>query len=102
MRPKTRNQAEALPEYCTNPEQALAALICLMSRFPARRSQAVAAAIIIHLRLIRDDPRLSHVVRDCADNLIEEWGSLRSPVRTGCCHFAMASAKLSGLLIKSR
>lgn len=73
MRPKTRNQAEALPEYCTNPERALAALICLMSRFPARRSQAVAAAIIIHLRLIRDDPRLSHVVRDCADNLIEEW-----------------------------
>jgi hypothetical protein len=73
MRPKTRNQADALPEYCTNPQQALAALICLMSRFPARRSQAVAAAIIIHLRLIRDDPRLSHVVRDCADNLIEEW-----------------------------
>ncbi|SCX60968.1 hypothetical protein [Nitrosospira sp. Nsp1] len=73
MRPKTCNQADTLPEYSTNPEQALAALICLMSRFPARRSRAVAAAIIIHLRLIRDDPRLSHVVRDCADNLIEEW-----------------------------
>ena len=73
MRTKTRNQADELPQYCTNPEEALAALVCLMSRFPARRSQAVAAAIIIHLRLVRDDPRLSQVIRDCADNLIEEW-----------------------------
>lgn len=73
MRTRTRKQADELPQYRSNPEQALAALICLMSRFPARRSLAVAAAIIIHLRLIRDDSRLSHVVRDCADNLIEEW-----------------------------
>jgi hypothetical protein len=73
MRSKIRNLADTLPEYGTNPDQALAALVCLMSRFPARRSQAVAAAIIIHLRLIRDDHRLSLVIRDCADNLIEEW-----------------------------
>ncbi len=44
-----------------------------MSRFPARRSQAVAAAITIHLRLIRNDSNLSHVIRDCADSLIDEW-----------------------------
>jgi hypothetical protein len=73
MNCETRNQIDALPEYCTNPEQAVAALIHLMSRFPARRSLAVATATIVHLRLIRDDPRLSNVIRDCADNLIEEW-----------------------------
>lgn len=73
MGQKTGNQTETLPEYTSNPEQAVAALICLMSRFPETRSQAVAASIVVHLRLIRDDHRLSRVVRDCADGLMEDW-----------------------------
>ncbi|PTR05198.1 hypothetical protein C8R32_1263 [Nitrosospira sp. Nsp5] len=78
MTPRARRQAtsaEASPEYRSNPELALAALICLMSRFPARRSPAVAAAIIVHLRLISEDVRLSHGVRHCADSLIDEWAA---------------------------
>jgi hypothetical protein len=73
MGPRACDEDEALPEYGTNPEYVLAALIYLMSRFPARRSQAVAAAVTIHLRLIRDDPCVSQVIRDCADSLVDEW-----------------------------
>lgn len=78
MTSRARKQAisaDAAPEYGSNPELALAALICLMSRFPARRSPAVAAAIIVHLRLISEDVRLSHGVRHCADSLIDDWAA---------------------------
>lgn len=71
---KQTASADALPEYRNNPELALVALICLMSRFPAQRSSAIATAIIVHLRLINEDVRLSHEIRDCAGSLIDEWG----------------------------
>lgn len=72
---KQATSADAAPEYRSNPELALAALICLMSRFPARRSPVVAAAIVAHLRFISEDVRLSHRVRHCADSLIDDWAA---------------------------
>lgn len=64
---------DASPEYRNCPERALAALMHLMSRFPARRSPAIASAVVTHLRLIVDDARLPEDVRECADRLVGEW-----------------------------
>lgn len=61
------------PEYDTDPELALAAVLQLLSRFPARRSPAVAQAIAGHFRVIGTDPRLSACVRECAARLVGEW-----------------------------
>ena len=72
---KQTASADALPEYRNNPELALVALVCLMSRFPAQHSSAVATAIIVHLRLISEDIRLSREIRNCAASLIDEWGA---------------------------
>ncbi|MBP6131439.1 hypothetical protein [Thauera sp.] len=61
------------PEYDTHPELALAAVLQLLSRFPARRSPALAQAIAGHFRVIGSDRRLSACVRDCAARLVAEW-----------------------------
>ena len=61
------------PEYDTDPELALAAVLQLLSRFPARRSPAVAQAIAGHFRVIGSDPRLSACVRECAARLVGDW-----------------------------
>ncbi|HMX15158.1 MAG TPA: hypothetical protein PKE24_13745 [Thauera aminoaromatica] len=61
------------PEYDTHPELALAAVLQLLSRFPARRSPALAQAIAGHFRVIGSDQRLSACVRDCAARLVAEW-----------------------------
>lgn len=61
------------PEYAGHPELAVAAVLYLLSRFPARHSPAVAQAIVDHLRLIESDARLAECVRGCAASLIEDW-----------------------------
>ncbi|HPE03993.1 MAG TPA: hypothetical protein P5537_06820 [Thauera sp.] len=61
------------PEYDTDPELALAAVLQLLSRFPARRSPALAQAIASHFRVIGSDPRLSACLRDCAARLVRDW-----------------------------
>lgn len=59
--------------YDSRPELAIAALMYLMSRFPACRSPALANAIVTHLELVADDFRLAQALRDCAEHLVEDW-----------------------------
>ncbi len=61
------------PEYAGRPELALAAVLYLLSRFPARQSPAVAQAIVDHLHIIEGDARLADCLRDCAASLVEDW-----------------------------
>ncbi|QDF95758.1 hypothetical protein CJ010_03920 [Azoarcus sp. DD4] len=61
------------PEYESRPDLALAALLYLLSRFPARRTPAIAQAIVDHLRIVGEDPRIAACIRDCADGLVDEW-----------------------------
>jgi hypothetical protein len=64
---------ELLPEYDSSPELALAALLTLMTSFPARRSPALARSILAHLRVVSQDGRLDAVLRVCADQLMSNW-----------------------------
>lgn len=59
--------------YGQEPELAISALLHLLSRFPARRSPAIAQAIVDHLRLVGRDPHIAQCVRECAERLIAEW-----------------------------
>lgn len=61
------------PEYASSPELALAALLYLLSRFPARRTPAIAHAIVEHLRIVGEDPRFADCIRDCAEGLVDDW-----------------------------
>ena len=65
--------AGAGPEYRMQPELALAALLYLLSSFPARHSPAVAQAILDHLRLVEADARIAPCLRDCAARLVDDW-----------------------------
>jgi hypothetical protein len=73
------------PEYDTDPELALAAVLQLLSRFPARRSPALAKAIASHFRVIGGDPRLSACVRDCAARLVGDWEAYAALGDAGDC-----------------
>lgn len=64
--------------YEARPELALAAVMQLMSRFPARRSPLVADAVVKHLEVIAADERLPCEVRDCAREMCSEWAGYRS------------------------
>lgn len=64
------------PVYETTPDLALAALLSLMTSFPARRSPAVARSVIAHLRVVSGDPRLDGLLRDCAAQLVGHWQAL--------------------------
>ncbi|MBA4742329.1 MAG: hypothetical protein H2060_06425 [Azoarcus sp.] len=66
------------PRFDARPELALAAVMHLMSRFPARRSPVVADAVVRHLEVIADDARLAEEVRECARQLCSEWASYRT------------------------
>ncbi len=59
-------------EYDTHPELALAAVLQMLSRFPARRSPALAQAIARHFQMIGRDPRISACVRECAERLVDD------------------------------
>lgn len=61
------------PRYDSHPELALAAVLQLLSRFPARRSPALAQTIARHFQVIGSDPRLSDCVRECAARLVGDW-----------------------------
>ena len=69
--------ASAAPDeglaYPNQPELALAAVLQLLSRFPARQSPAVAKAIADHLEVIGGDARLAGCVRECASRLVGDW-----------------------------
>lgn len=72
----------AATAYAGRPELAIAALLHMMSRFPARRSPAMAEAIVRHLCLVAEDTRLALELRECARALIEDWrafGTLAQP-----------------------
>ncbi len=60
-------------QYPNRPELALAAVLHLLSRFPARRSPAVAKAIVDHLLVIGNDARMAGCLRECASSLVDEW-----------------------------
>lgn len=60
-------------EYDTHPELALAAVLQMLSRFPARRSPALARSIAHHFDMIGRDPRISACVRECAERLVGDW-----------------------------
>lgn len=62
--------------YDTQPELAVVAVMQLMSRFPARRSPALARAIVDQLRVIGVDERFAAPVRECAARLAEDWCAL--------------------------
>lgn len=62
--------------YDTRPELALVAVLQLMSRFPGRRSPALARAIVDQLRVIAADERFAAAVRECATRLEREWHAL--------------------------
>ncbi|AMO37624.1 MAG: hypothetical protein RBS10_15705 [Thauera propionica] len=64
---------ESAPHYGTRPELALAAVLQLLSRFPARQSPALARAIVDHLQVIGADQRIAAEVRECASSLVEDW-----------------------------
>lgn len=76
-------------EYDTHPELALAAVLQMLSRFPARRSPVLAQAIARHMEMIGRDPRISACVRQCAERLVADWqayallGEAASEERTG-------------------
>nr|WP_211206729.1 hypothetical protein [Thauera linaloolentis] len=59
--------------YPNQPELALAAVLHLLSRFPARQSPAVAKAIADHLEVIGSDVRMAGCVRECAAKLVGDW-----------------------------
>lgn len=69
-------EEDGLPGYETSPDLALAALLTLMSSFPARRSPAVAQSIAAHLRVVSADVRLDSVLRGCAAQLVGNWEAL--------------------------
>jgi len=72
-----RGAASAAPDeglaYPNQPELALAAVLQLLSRFPARQSPAVAKAIADHLAVIGSDARMAGCVRECASRLVDDW-----------------------------
>lgn len=68
--PANENEGGA---YAEQPQLAVAALLHLLSRFPATRKTAVARAIVHHLRIVADDARLDPALRDCAGDLIPGW-----------------------------
>ncbi|NUQ50422.1 MAG: hypothetical protein HUU27_10970 [Phycisphaerae bacterium] len=55
--PRHRGAATVGPEYDTHPELALAAVLQLLSRFPARRSPALARTVASHFQVIVADAR---------------------------------------------
>lgn len=61
------------PDYTAQPQLAVVALIELMSRFPASRSQGLAHSIVAHLAAIGDDARLPDSLRACAARVADEW-----------------------------
>ena len=61
------------PIYERNPELALAALLTLLTAFPARHTEAVAGAIVSHLKVVGGDARLDPLLRDCARSLLPKW-----------------------------
>nr|MBL8457618.1 hypothetical protein [Zoogloeaceae bacterium] len=61
------------PSYAAKPELALSALLHLLSRFPARRSVAVALSIVDHLRIIEADGTLPESLRATARTLLPDW-----------------------------
>lgn len=65
--------AAHVPCYDTYPDLALAAVLQLLSRFPARRSPALAHTIACHFQVIAADPRVPESLRACADRLIADW-----------------------------
>ena len=65
--------SEDVLHYPNQPDLALAAVLHLLSRFPARQSPALAKAIVDHLRVIGDDVRLAACVRECASSLVDDW-----------------------------
>ena len=70
------------PAYDTHPELALAAVLQLLSRFPARRSPALAQTIARHFEVIGSDPRISGCVRECAVRLVGDWHAYALPGET--------------------
>ncbi|MDX5363348.1 MAG: hypothetical protein LPJ91_04250 [Pseudazoarcus pumilus] len=72
-------------QYEARPELALAAVMQLMSRFPARRSPLVADAVVKHLEVIAADDRLPGEVRDCAREMCAEWCGYRSLCAGDAC-----------------
>ena len=61
------------PLYERNPELALAALLTLLTAFPARRTEAVTGSIVNHLKVVGGDARLDPLLRDCARSLLPKW-----------------------------
>lgn len=85
-------QPVTAPSYEARPELALSALLYLLSRFPARRSVAVALSIVDHLRIIEADGSLPDSLRATARALLPDWqdyATLADEAAThpsGSCH----------------
>jgi len=67
------SEDEGSRRYATRPQLAVAALMYMLSRYPATRKPALAHAIVDHLRMVADDPRLDPALRECASGLIGDW-----------------------------
>lgn len=65
--------APDLPAYPEQPELAVAALLYMLSRYPAVRCPAMARAIAAHLACVAQDARLPEAYRATAERLLPEW-----------------------------
>lgn len=65
--------SEDVLHYPNQPDLALAAVLYLLSRFPARQTPALAKAIVDHLQVIGGDVRMAACVRECASSLVDDW-----------------------------
>lgn len=80
------------PSYTSKPELALSALLYLLSRFPARRSVALAHSIVDHLRIIEADGTLPDSLRATARALLPDWQDYatlagdKNPECASTCH----------------
>lgn len=77
------------PEYPSQPDLAVSALLSLMTGFTARPSFAKAGCILGHLQLVAADARHSDALRDTAARLAEEWRALAATppgAGAGCIH----------------
>lgn len=79
----SRHHEDQPPRYECSPELALAALLTLLTAFPARRTEAVAGSIVSHLKVVGEDARFDPLLRDCARSLLPEWEAFQALSASG-------------------
>lgn len=76
IQPAASAAAASQPDYSQQPELALVALLQMLSRTPAPRSEALAMSIAAHFRLIAAEARQPAALRAAAAELGAHWQAL--------------------------